>query len=239
MATERKNGTNVDNANSSEPPKQCDNKSVGILVFKDVDKRESQLLLIQRKKFPYGFAPPAGHVDDNPTREEAAQNELREEVGLEAENLVELFRVRKNNPCRRPGGNYHTWRVYNAKAEGEVQRSLEETEAAEWHSKRGIQRLALCTELYHSGQISEDEWRDNPGLEEVWYEMFQQAGILDDPTQSQRQKIPSFIYDRRPIVGRYYGREYQKTQTAAQAFSEIGIETYPKPNAESITNNKC
>lgn len=235
MATEWENGANGDKISSFEPPKQCDHKSVGILVFKDIDKQEPQLLLIKRKGFPYGYAPPAGHVDQNPTREEAARNELREEVGLEAKNLVELFRVRKNNPCRRPDGSYHTWRIYNAEAEGEVQRSLEETELTEWHSKRGIQRLALRTELYHNGKISEDEWKDNPGLEVVWYEMFQQAGILDDPAQSQRQRIPPFIYDRKPIVGRYYGKEYQKTQTVAKAFSAIGIETYPKPNAESIT----
>ncbi len=41
-------------------PKICDNKVVGIIVLRD-----NKMLLIERKKFPFGFAPPAGHLDDN------------------------------------------------------------------------------------------------------------------------------------------------------------------------------
>ncbi len=41
-------------------PKICDNKSVGIIVWRD-----NKVLLIERKKFHFGFALPAGHLDDN------------------------------------------------------------------------------------------------------------------------------------------------------------------------------
>jgi 8-oxo-dGTP pyrophosphatase MutT (NUDIX family) len=47
-------------------------------------------LLIERRQFPFGFAPPAGHVDDGETYIDAACRELQEEVGLEAPLL---FRV--------------------------------------------------------------------------------------------------------------------------------------------------
>ena len=38
--------------------KKCDHTSVGMLVWKN-----KKILLIERKKAPFGFAPPAGHVD--------------------------------------------------------------------------------------------------------------------------------------------------------------------------------
>ena len=46
---------------------KCDHTSVGILVWKD-----SKLLLIERKNFQFGFAPPAGHLDGD-FYEEAAK----------------------------------------------------------------------------------------------------------------------------------------------------------------------
>lgn len=214
---------------------ECDHKSVGTLVFKNTDDQESKLLLIQRKKFPFGFAPPAGHIDEAGTYQAAAKKELKEEVGLEASELVEVIRGRRENECRRPDGNYHSWRVYSAEVGGEVQRSLEETLSVGWYSHQEVEKLAERTQMYRDGNISHDEWEINPGLEKVWYDSFQQIGILEDPEQLQKQRIPSFIYNRRPIIGRYYGREYEKTQAAAKAFSSLGIPSYPRPNAESIT----
>ena len=58
---------------------KCDHTSVGILVWK-----EEKLLLIERKNFPFGFAPPAGHLDGD-TYEEAAKRELLEETGYAGE----------------------------------------------------------------------------------------------------------------------------------------------------------
>lgn len=58
--------------------KKCDNKSVGMLVWRD-----GSLLLIERRKPPFGFAPPAGHIDGDDSFEESAKRELKEEVGLE------------------------------------------------------------------------------------------------------------------------------------------------------------
>src|SRR3989344_7546233 len=89
-------------------PKICDNKSVGIIVRKD-----GKLLMIERKKYPFGFALPAGHQDgDSP--EKTAAKELSEEAGLMAENLEKRLEVSFNNPCRRDGGTYHDWTIFEA-----------------------------------------------------------------------------------------------------------------------------
>jgi len=152
--------------------KKCDHTSVGILVWQD-----GKLLLIERKKFPFGFAPPAGHCDGDDF-EIAARRELEEEVGLKVTSLRLVAEGRKNNPCRRPGGTWHDWRIYQAEAQGEVKRSLEETKQAGRYSKEEIKNLALRTEQYLEGKISEEEWQKSPGLEPVWYQWTKELGII-------------------------------------------------------------
>jgi ADP-ribose pyrophosphatase YjhB (NUDIX family) len=138
--------------------KKCDHKSVGILVWKD-----GKLLLIERKKFPPGFAIPAGHLDDDVSFEDAARRELKEEVGLEAASLRLIFEGRKENPCRREDGTWHEWKIYEAKADGEVTRSLDETKQAGWFTIEDIKVLAE---------------KNDPGLEPVMRELFKDLGIL-------------------------------------------------------------
>lgn len=144
--------------------KKCDNKSVGMLVWRD-----NKLLLIERKKFPFGFAPPAGHVDSDNSFEEAAKKELLEEVSLQAKKMELVFEGRKENPCRR-GGTWHYWKVYNVVAHGKLNRSESETKQAGWYSKNEVFSLAARTEKYLKGNILEEEWQKSPGLEPVWYE---------------------------------------------------------------------
>ena len=84
--------------------KVCDHTSVGILVF-----HEKQLLLIDRKKPPFGLAAPAGHVDAHGSESEseetqylaAAKAELQEEAGLKAKatDLKLVAEGRKDNHC--------------------------------------------------------------------------------------------------------------------------------------------
>ena len=77
-------------------PNICDHKSVGMIVRKD-----DNILLIERRKKPFGFAPPAGHIDGDKTFEESAVRELKEEVGLAATSIKLLIEGRKENHCRR------------------------------------------------------------------------------------------------------------------------------------------
>ena len=153
---------------------QCDNRSVGMIVRND----KGELLLIERKKEPYGFAPPAGHVDDHGSFEDAARVELEEEVGLVAESLELVAEGRKDNTCRREGGDHHKWKIYRVTATGEVKRSKEETKQAGWYTPLAIQKLAAKTEKYNRGEISEKEWRRSPGIEPVWYGWFKELRIV-------------------------------------------------------------
>ncbi|MDP3093751.1 MAG: NUDIX domain-containing protein [bacterium] len=144
--------------------KKCDHTSVGMHIW-----RNGKLLLIERKKPPFGFAPPAGHVDGSISFEEAAKRELQEEVGLRAKKLKLIFEGRKQNPCRRKGGAWHYWKVYNVEAEGQIKRSVYETKNIGWYSSKQIENLAEKTRRYLAGQIPEREWVKSPGLEVFWY----------------------------------------------------------------------
>lgn len=153
--------------------KVCDNKSVGMLVWKD-----NKLLLIERKQPPFGFAPPAGHLDDDTSFEKAAKRELNEEVGLETKSLRLVTEARKENPCRREGGSWHYWKIYEVKAEGKLRPSKDETKQVGWYSRIQIEKLAKRTEQYLASKIAENEWQASPGLEPVWYEWFKELKII-------------------------------------------------------------
>lgn len=153
--------------------KTCDHTSVGMLV-----RDGNRLLLIERKKFPFGFAPPAGHVDSDPTYEVAARRELQEEAGLDAMTLELVLEKDKFNVCRRKGGTWHHWNVYNVTTKGELQRSEEETKQIGWFSIAEIQKLAERTEAYMQGKISDESWRRQPGIEPVWYEHLKDLKII-------------------------------------------------------------
>jgi ADP-ribose pyrophosphatase YjhB (NUDIX family) len=153
--------------------KVCDHTSVGMLVWKD-----DKLLLIERAKFPFGFAVPAGHVDGDPTFEDSAKRELQEEVGLQVAGLKLVAEGRKENPCRREDGTWHYWKVYEVNYAGELDRSEEETKRADWYAKEQIQALGDRTKKYLNEEISEEEWQQNPGLEPVMYDWLKELDII-------------------------------------------------------------
>lgn len=145
--------------------KICDHKSVGMVVLKN-----QKLLLIERAKPPFGFAIPAGHVDDDQSFEAAAKRELSEEVGLKTIIMKLLHEGRKNNLCRRKNGTWHYWKIYQMETEGEIKRSLSETNQAGWYSKSEITKLANKTRDYFKKKITDEKWQLNPGLEPVCLE---------------------------------------------------------------------
>ncbi|KKQ44497.1 MAG: hypothetical protein US63_C0026G0016 [Candidatus Moranbacteria bacterium GW2011_GWC2_37_8] len=136
-----------------------------------------KLLLIERAKFPFAYAPPAGHCDGDDF-EFTAKKELEEEVGLQTKSLKLLTEGRKENPCRRIDGTWHYWQIFEVEVAGEVKRSEEETKQYKWVTKNELNLLAKRTEDFTAGKISEEEWGKNPGLEIVWYEWMKELKII-------------------------------------------------------------
>lgn len=158
----------------AEVIQRCSNTCVGMIV-----RNGDKILLIERKKFPFGFAPPAGHVDDDESFDDAAKREIGEEVGLKAESLKLLIEGRKDTPCRRPGGSWHYWKIYEVKtSDFEVSRSKSETKNANWYSMVQICSLAKKTELYLKNEIDEEMWQKSPGIELVWYDCLKELKII-------------------------------------------------------------
>ena len=153
-------------------PKVCDHTSVGMLIWRD-----GRLLLIERKKGVLGFAPPAGHVDQHGSYEDAARQEVLEEVGLTTPSIELLIEGRKDNLCRREDGSWHYWKIYKVEATGEIVRSEDETKQVGYYSPEELERLAQKTEAFKRGEIDSATWAASPGLEPVWYEWLQELNL--------------------------------------------------------------
>jgi ADP-ribose pyrophosphatase YjhB (NUDIX family) len=153
--------------------KICDHTSVGMIVW-----QEDKLLLIERGRPPYGFAPPAGHVDADILFQDSAKRELFEEVGLTTVNLELLVEGRKENSCRREGGTWHYWKIYQVETTGEIKRSEDETKQARFVGREEILKLAERTKKYLNKEITDEEWENAPGIEPVWYDWFKKLKII-------------------------------------------------------------
>lgn len=151
----------------------CDHKSVGILVW-----RNDKLLLIERKNFPFGFAPPAGHVDNDKNFADAARRELQEEVGLNAVTITLRLEKKMNNPCNRIDGSWHDWKIYEAEITGKTIKNSDEVKQVTWATNKQLHEFALRTESYKKKLITENEWEKHPGLEPVWYDFLKELKII-------------------------------------------------------------
>lgn len=160
-------------------PKPCDNKSVGIIVR----NADGSIALLKRAFFPVGYAPVAGHVDDHGSVEQAAIDEVKEEIGLVVtkEDLqpTVIAGIRFHNHCRRQGGTFHDWWVFIADHfNGDIVPDTEETKGADWYTTEEVQLLADRTADYQAQMIEQQDWLANPGLEEVWVEMLRQLDVI-------------------------------------------------------------
>lgn len=173
--------------------KICDNTSVGVIALDD----QGRILLVERRKFPFGWAPPFGHCDDHGYGS-AAFREFEEKTGLQivgAPMPLIPKNPRKNLKCRR-GGQYHDWQIFEVNWKGELKPSRNETKDAKWHTIEEICELAEKTRNYVgrmralsnpaipasvSGptmETLEREWQTNPGLELVWCQFFRELCII-------------------------------------------------------------
>lgn len=169
----------------------CDHLSVGVIARDN----QGRILLIERRKYPFGWAPPSGHCDGD-IYPIACCKEFNQETGLRvvgAPRPIIPKNPRKEFKCRR-GGQYHHWQIFEVNWTGDLKPSDSETKNARWCSVEEITILAQKTEKYlqrlkfastlqeeleaSMTKLVEKDWRASPGLEPVWYEFFQELGII-------------------------------------------------------------
>lgn len=169
-------------------PKNCDNKSVGVII-----RRGDDFALIKRINFPVAFAFIAGHCDGE-TFEKQAVAEAKEEGGITVTKLEKKLHETFKNPCKRDGGKCHEWTVFEATEwSGELKASSDAKEAS-WVSPLELARLARRSDSFlvkhgftpHRFDLAlatkildiDTLWQKNPGLELVWLLMLRKIGIL-------------------------------------------------------------
>lgn len=150
----------------------CDHKSVGVVITNEKD----EVLLLDRARFPFGLAPPAGHVDEHGSLEQTAIDETFEEVGLQLVNLEQVIHERRvDNTCRRLGGDHHMWTVFTARGDGgDITPNVEETHGAGWRSLEQLQHLADETRRSRTREHKIGA----QVLESIWLDFFTELGLV-------------------------------------------------------------
>lgn len=162
----------------------CDRTSVGVLI-----SSPEGLLVFERATPPAGLAPVAGHVDQHGSPEQAARNEVAEEVGLTVTHLHPLLTQWRPNHCRRsttePAG--HQWWIFQAQVSGTLRPSAREVRAPRWIHPDELQHHALRTAAYAAGRLSRLEFKQEPGLEPVWCHFLHTLQLVTLPTAALDQ----------------------------------------------------
>lgn len=138
--------------------------SVGAII----KNKEGKILMIDRAAFPYGWACPAGHMNQGETPEQALIREIKEEVNLDIKNPKLLFHQFIDwNKCVK-GIKGHDWYVYEiGDWSEEVERSKRETKDIGWFSVKEIRNLLASSLTSRSGE-----------LEEIWKYWFEKLRII-------------------------------------------------------------
>ncbi len=68
--------------------------------------------------------------------------------------------------------------MYEVSVTGDLCRSEDETKRAGWYDVEEIKRLGDRSEQYNSGEITEEDWERDPGLEPVMHEWFKELKII-------------------------------------------------------------
>lgn len=133
-------------------PRGCSGVSVGAIIEQD-----NKILMIDRVKFPYGWACVAGHIDEGETPQDALVREVQEEVGLDIQSAqLALEEYVPWNECSK-GTQGHRYSVFKCRASGELTSSESEVKNWKW-----VQRDELAS----------------LNLEPVWGHFFNKLGYL-------------------------------------------------------------
>lgn len=108
-----------------------------------VIKKDGRILMLDRVNFPFGWACPCGHIEENETPEEALIRETKEEVGIDVEKYGLIHHeFIEWNECKR-GVRGHDFFVYEiTRWSGEMKGNFE-SKGMRWISKEEIKNLQL------------------------------------------------------------------------------------------------
>ena len=115
--------------------------SVGALI----KNKEGKYLLIDRLKEPFGFACPAGHVDEGEDYDTALVREVTEETGLIVTSIKQFGFDDSNIPqemCSR-GVGLHIWDFYEVETSGNLIFKYDEVKSIDWYTPEQIKELHL------------------------------------------------------------------------------------------------
>lgn len=104
-------------------------RSVGAII-----KQENEILLLKRRKYPYKYSIPAGHLEEDEDPDKAVSREVKEETGIGQESNIfkQVFKGKIDDPCRR-GCDIHDWNLYLLElSEKPDLTSNDEAEYLEW-----------------------------------------------------------------------------------------------------------
>jgi len=112
--------------------------SVGAVI-----RKGGKILMIDRVKFPFGWACIAGHVNEGEDSISALKREVKEETGFEIEDYNLLAEEEIDlEECSR-GIEVHNWHVFECEVEGYLKIDPNESKFFGWFSKEEIEKLKL------------------------------------------------------------------------------------------------
>jgi ADP-ribose pyrophosphatase YjhB (NUDIX family) len=114
--------------------------SVGAIIVYD-----GKILLLKRRKYPYKYSVPAGHLEEAENPDKAVLREVQEETGIEetSENFELVESKVIEDKCRR-GADRHDWNLYRLELRSNPDiSSNDEAEKLEWMAPEKVEEKEL------------------------------------------------------------------------------------------------
>lgn len=112
--------------------------AVGALI-----NRNNKYLLMDRANPPYGFAGPAGHIDEGESEQQALIRETTEETALKITNYNLIFAEEISGNTCKSGISTHYWYLFACETTGENKQIDKEAKSIGWFSVDQIKQLKL------------------------------------------------------------------------------------------------